>query len=490
MNNILDMSIEEMHLALLEGKVKPSDLVKASIEKAKEYQETYNAFVTILDNALELAYELDKEIENDNPLYGIPYACKDNFSTKGILSTGSSNILKNYVPVYDATVIKKLKEKKSILIGKTVLDELAMGGTGLNGHTGVTRNPWNRLYQSGGSSGGSAVAVSLGIVPFALGSDTGDSVRKPASFCGVVGFKPTWGRISRYGLFPFAPSLDHVAFFTRTVKDSAYVLENISGVDYSDATSSLEPVKEYSKNLELDVKGKNFAIIKEIEDLLTVEELKVAFNKVKEVLIENGANINYVNFDIKLLRSILPVYMVLSCAEATSNDACLDGIKYGPREKGNTMEEEVFNTRTKNFSELVKRRFVIGSYCLAKKNQDKLFVRAQKIRRMLVNRINEILNTNDLILLPASGNIAPLIDSQNTEKIQRLEDNYLILENHLALGNFSGLPSLTLPICFKDGMPIGVNLTGRAFDEQTVLNASAFIESQFNFKNIIAKESK
>jgi len=490
MDNILDLSIEEMHIALREGKIKPSDLVKASIERAKKHQETYNAFETILEDALNLAYELDNNFEEDNPLYGIPYACKDNYSTKGVLSTGSSNILKNYIPVYDATVIEKLKNKKSVLIGKTVMDELAMGGTGMNGHTGPSKNPWNKLHQSGGSSGGSAVAVSLGIVPFALGSDTGDSVRKPASLCGIVGFKPTWGRISRYGLFPFAPSLDHVAYFTRTVKDSAYILESIAGVDYKDATSSLEEVKQYSKDLKLDVNGKSIAIIKEIEDLVENSDLKEAIKKVKEELIAGGAKINYVNFDIKLLRSILPVYLVISCAEATSNDASLDGIKFGPRENGNTMEEEVFNTRSKNFSELVKRRFVIGSYCLAKKNQDKLFIRAQKIRRMIVNKINEILGNNDVILLPASGKIAPLLDNSKNEKVEVLDDNYMILENHLALGNFSGLPSLTLPICFSNNMPIGINITGRAFDEQTVLNISAYIESKLPYKNIIAKESR
>lgn len=490
MENILNLSIEEMHIALKEGRIKPSDLVKASIKKAKENQETYNAFVTILEDALELAYELDNDFEEDNPLYGIPYACKDNFSTKGILTTGSSNMLKNYVPVYDATVVEKLKNRKTILIGKTVMDELAMGGTGINCHTGPSKNPWNRLYQSGGSSGGSAVAVSLGIVPFALGSDTGDSVRKPASFCGIVGFKPTWGRISRYGLFPFAPSLDHVAYFTRTVKDSAYILESIAGVDYKDATSSLKKVGNYSKDLNLDMNGKTIAIIKEIEDLMVNKDLKDSFEKIKNELILNGAKINYVNFDIQLLRSILPVYLVISCAEATSNDANLDGIKFGPRENGNTMEEEVFNTRSKNFSELVKRRFVIGSYCLAKKNQDKLFIRAQKIRRMIVNRINEILGDNDVILLPASGQVAPLINSSKREKVELLDDSYMVLENHLVLGNFSGLPSLTLPICFSNNLPISVSITGRAFDEQTVLNISAFIESKLPYKNLIAKESK
>ena len=487
MDNILNLSIEEMHNALKEGKFKPSDLVKASIEKAKENQETYNAFVTILEESLELAYELDKSFEEDNVLYGIPYAAKDNFSTKNILSTGSSNILKDYVPVFDATVIDKLNEKKMVLMGKTLLDELAMGGTGTNGHTGISKNPWDANRQSGGSSGGSAVAVSLGIVPFALGSDTGDSVRKPASLCGIVGFKPTWGRISRYGVFPFAPSLDHVAYFTRTVKDSAYILEAIAGVDYKDATSSFEKVNNYSKDLNLDVNGKKIAIISEVEQLVVNEDLKESLCKVKEELINAGAYVNIVNFDINLLRAILPVYMVISCAEATSNDANLDGIKFGPRENGKTMEEEVFNTRTKNFSELVKRRFVIGSYCLAKANQDKLFLRAQKIRRMIVNRINEILNENDVILLPASGEVAPLLEGNTREKLQ---DSNLILENHLAIGNFAGLPSLTLPICFSNGLPIGVNITGRAFDEQTVFNISAFIESKFNYKNLIAKESK
>ena len=484
----LNKTIVELHELLIKKEVTPYDLALEAIENAK--QDTNNAFETILEDALNLAYELDNNFEEDNPLYGIPYACKDNYSTKGVLSTGSSNILKNYIPVYDATVIEKLKNKKSVLIGKTVMDELAMGGTGMNGHTGPSKNPWNKLHQSGGSSGGSAVAVSLGIVPFALGSDTGDSVRKPASLCGIVGFKPTWGRISRFGLFPFAPSLDHVAYFTRTVKDSAYILESIAGVDYKDATSSLEEVKQYSKDLKLDVNGKSIAIIKEIEDLVENSDLKEAIKKVKEELIAGGAKINYVNFDIKLLRSILPVYLVISCAEATSNDASLDGIKFGPRENGNTMEEEVFNTRSKNFSELVKRRFVIGSYCLAKKNQDKLFIRAQKIRRMIVNKINEILGNNDVILLPASGKIAPLLDNNKNEKVEVLDDNYMILENHLALGNFSGLPSLTLPICFSNNMPIGINITGRAFDEQTVLNISAYIESKLPYKNIIAKESR
>ncbi len=487
MENILNLSIEEMHNALKEGKFKPSDLVKESLKRAKENQGTYNGFVTILEDALKLAYELDDKFEEDNVLYGIPYAAKDNYSTKGILSTCSSNTLKNYVPVYDATVIEKLNNKKMILIGKTVMDELAMGGTGTNGHTGTCRNPWDKTRQSGGSSGGSAVAVSLGIVPFALGSDTGDSVRKPASLCGLVGFKPTWSRISRYGLFPFAASLDHVAYFTRTVKDSAYILENISGVDYKDSTSSLRKVEEYSKNLNNNVCGKKIAYIKEFDDMLENPDLIKGFKSLLKTFEDNGAIINYVSFDINLLRAILPVYMIISCSEATSNDACLDGIKYGPREEGKTMEEEVRNTRSKHLSFSVRERFLIGGYCLSKKNQDKFFLRAQKLRRMIVDRLNEILGENDVLLLPASGKVAPKLEG---EQIDKFSDQSLVLENHLALGNFSGLPSLTLPLCTSNGLPIGVNLTGRAFDEQTVLNIALFIEEKLPYKNMIAKESK
>ena len=271
----MNMTIEQMHQALLNKEVKVSDLVKESLELAKEYQGDYNAFVTILEESLEVAKQLDDQ-EVTNPLFGIPCCYKDNFSTKGILTTGSSNILNNYVPVFDATTVTKLNDANVVNIGKTVLDELAMGGTGMTGHTGVVHNPYDKTRMSGGSSAGSAVAVALGITPFAMGSDTGDSVRKPAAYCGIVGFKPSWGRISRYGVFPFAPSLDHVAYFTRTVKDAAYVLEAVAGEDAKDMTCSTKPVENYSKNLTNDVKGKKVAVIKEI--LNSVKNEKIVEN--------------------------------------------------------------------------------------------------------------------------------------------------------------------------------------------------------------------
>lgn len=481
----MNLSIEELHNLITDKKVKPSTLVEEALEKAKKLQEPYNAFVTILEDALEKAKELDKQ-EPTGILFGIPYAAKDNYSTKGVLSTGSSNILKDYVPIYDATVIDKLKKENTVLIGKTVLDELAMGGTGMNGHTGKCTNPWDKDLNrmSGGSSGGSAVAVAAGIVPFALGSDTGDSVRKPAAYCGIVGFKPTWGRISRYGVFPFAPSLDHVAYFTRNVKDSAYLLDVLAGYDKHDSTSANIEVESYSNNINKDVKKYKVAVIKEIVDSVRDERVVRNFEDVKEKLINLGATVENVSIDEKLLRAIYPVYMVLSCSEATSNNANLDGIKFGPRAQGKDIDEVVINTRSEGFSELVKRRFVLGGYCLAKQNQDKLFLRAQKVRRLIVDALNKIYESYDLILCPAAGDIAPKFEGRKSEK---LSNEYLIAENHLALGNFAGLPSITIPSGFLKDMPLGVNLMGKPFHEQDVFNVASALEEKLGYANQVAK---
>ena len=481
----LDMTIEQMHQALKEGKIKPSDLVKEALDRASAYQNDLNAFVYLRKQAIEEAQKLDG-LEVSNPLFGIPCAIKDNYSTKGELSTGCSNTLKDYYPVYDATVIEKLKAVNCLSIGKTNLDELAMGGTGLNSNKGIVKNPWSkdRSRMAGGSSSGSAVAVASGIVPFALGSDTGDSVRKPAAFCGCVGFKPTWGRISRYGLFPFAPSLDHVAYFTRSVKDTAYALEVLSGSDKKDMTCSYLPVEEYSKNLNGDLKGKRLAVIKGVNDSLSDNGVKKNFQEILSKLKENGVEIIEADIDIALLKAIYPTYMVISCAEATSNDANLDGIKFGPRITGDNFTDTIIKTRTEGFSELVKRRFVLGSYCLSKENQKELLLRAQKIRRLIADAVNNILKDVDAIILPASGNIAPKLEGAKDEK---LSAEYLIGENHLAIGNFAGLPSLTLPSGFVDSMPLGVNIMGKAFAEQEVLNISYGLESLLDYKGQIAK---
>ncbi len=467
----LDLPLKELHLALVNKKVTPLELTKLALERCHSNKE--NAFEKICDEeALSFAASLG-EPEIDNPLWGIPYVAKDNFSTKGIETTASSNILNGYLPLFDATVISRLKDAKAIMVAKATLDELAMGGTGTTGHLGTTYNPYDPEHKHlvGGSSCGSAVSVASSIVPFALGSDTGDSVRKPASYAGLVGMKPTWGRISRFGLFPFAPSLDHVAYFTRDVYGSAVLLDALAGRDLNDATSSEKPVEKYEEDLDTPIKGLKIAVIKDIVDSISSKEVLNHFNNSLEALKKEGAIISEIKFGKDLLESLYATYFVISCAEATSNDANLDGIKFGPYQGGNTYQEVMYNARTKGFSELIKRRFVIGSYCLMSENQKELFLRAQSNRAKIVARINEILSEYDFIYAPAAPNVAPTFESSN----DKLSDEYLIADNHLCLGNFSGLPSITLPLTFIDGLPIGVNFMGRAYEEKKLFQiASAF----------------
>jgi aspartyl-tRNA(Asn)/glutamyl-tRNA(Gln) amidotransferase subunit A len=470
--NCLDLPLKELHAALLSQETTPLELAQESLKRAHANKD--NAFEYLCDKeAIAFAKTL-AEPEKDNPLWGIPFFSKDNFSTQGIPTTASSNILNGYIPVFDAMVIARLKAVKAVMIGKTALDELAMGGTGTTGHLGITYNPYDPSHQRmiGGSSCGSAVSVSASIAPFALGSDTGDSVRKPASYSGLVGMKPTWGRISRYGLFPFAPSLDHVGFFTRDVYSSAVLLDVLAGRDFQDSTSSGVPTEKYEENLEKPIAGFKVAVIKEIVDSLKDPQIIKHFDNSLLALKKEGICIDFVSFERDLLESLFPTYMVISCAEATSNNANLDGIKFGPVKSGKTYQEVMFNARNDGFSELIKRRFVIGSYCLMRENQEELFLRAQRNRAKIVEAVNFILKDHDFIYLPAAPTIAPLF----SQKSDKLSDEYLIADNHLCLGNFAGLPSITLPFFYEDGLPVGVNFMGRAFEEKKLYQMSAAFE--------------
>ncbi len=475
------MLIDDLRESIDTNSVSSEDLFKEANKLAHEYQSDINPFVTIID-------KYSCRAKEKNILTGIPYALKDNFSTSGILTTASSNILKNYVPVYDATVYKKLKNSGAVLVGKNTLDELAMGGTGTTCHTGVVKNPWNTSRLIGGSSAGGAASVALGIVPFAIGSDTGDSVRKPAAFGGIVGFKPTYGRISRYGLFAFASSLDHVALFSRSVKDAAIVTNVLKGQDDLDMTSLKDDGKDYVATLNNDVKGKKLFYIKEAcnleaydnpSDMLvnTIEN----FNKVIENCINIGITVEEVSIDVSILNALYPSYMTISCAEATSNNSNLTGIQFGNRIDGDTYEDIMFNTRTNGFSELIKRRFVIGSYVLQKENQEKLFLNACRVRRMIVEKMHELFKTYDGMIMPASGGIAPKFG----ERSDTLSNEYLILENHLVIGNFGGFPSITIPSGFIDNMPVAVNITGDIFKDDLVLNIANKIEGTMNYKGQI-----
>ena len=472
--------IDDIRNNLDDGKINSEKLFEEARNKAIKYQDEYNSFVTILDKK--------EEVSSNSILSGIPYALKDNISTKGILTTGSSNILKDYIPLYDATVYKKLKEAGAVLVGKTVLDELAMGGTGTTGHTGVVRNPWDKTRMIGGSSAGSAASVALGIVPFSIGSDTGDSIRKPAAYGGIVGYKPTYGRVSRYGLFAFASSLDHVGVFSRCVRDTAYVMDIIKGHDNKDMTSLPDENISYVNNLSNDVKGKKLFYIKEALEIDNGNEnLKEVLNNFYSVIDKCkaiGIEVKGVSFRKDLLEAIYPAYNVISCAEATSNNSNLTGIPFGNRIVGNNVNDIMMNTRTEGFSEFIKRRFVIGSYVLQKENQEKLFLNAGRVRRMIVDKMNELFKDYDGLIMPSAPDIAPKF----REVSDRLSDEYLILGNHLVIGNFGGFPSISIPSGFVSNMPVSINITGRAKEDSLVLNIASKIEEVLGCKGMVAKD--
>lgn len=482
----MSKTIEELHELLKEGKVTSKELIEESLKKSHEIQDKYNAFVTIIDGAKETPV-------TNNLLSGIPYGIKDNYSTKGILSTGSSNTLKDYVPFFTATAISNLEKAGAVPVNKTVMDEFGMGGTGTTGHTGVVRNPWDPARMCAGSSAGSACAVAAGVYPYATGSDTGDSIRKPAAYCGIVGYKPTYGMISRYGLFAFASSLDHCGVLSRSVKDAAIVVDNMKGIDKNDMTTWDSSNMKLYDSITGDVKGKKLCYIKEICDIDMyphasrelkehLENFKAALEKCKDL----GIEVEEVSIDQTLLNALASVYVVISCAEATSNMSNLTGFIFGPRGEGNTYIESMKNHRTKGFSPLIKRRFVIGSYVLQAQNKDRYFHNAQRVRRLLVDEWNKLFEKYDGVILPVGSGPAKHLDGS----LDILDENTAALEEHLQVGNFGGFPSITIPDGFVDGLPVALNITGKCYDDINVLNIAYALENSFNYKNQIAKEVK
>lgn len=486
--NYMNLGIKELHELLKSGKVSSKELIEESIKRSHEVQDKCNAFVTILDDAKEVSV-------TDNLLSGIPFGVKDNYSTKGVLSTGSSNTLKDYVPFFDATAYKKLKEAGAVMVNKTAMDEFGMGGTGTTGHTGVQKNPWDLTRMCAGSSSGSAAAVAAGVYPYALGSDSGDSIRKPAAYCGIVGYKPTYGLISRYGLFAYASSIDHCGVLTRSVEDAAIVVDEMKGKDEKDLTSWDSSKINLKDALTGNIKGKKLCYIKELCDISSYENPSdelvkhLANFKDKIELIKNsGVDVEEVSVDRTLLNAIASVYVILSCSEATSNLSNLTGISFGPRGEGSTWEEQVKDYRTKGFSPLIKRRFVIGSYILQKENQERYFINAQRVRRLVVDTWKKLYETYDAVILPVGIGPAKHLDGSLDTLIT--DDNIQALDEHLQVGNFGGFPSITIPDGFVNDLPVGLNITGNCYDDANVLNIAYAIESLMDYKNQIAKEVK
>lgn len=450
------------------------DMCNKAYKKAIDSQEKLNACVTYIDPSKRLEENLEGKLK------GVAIALKDNINTKGIKTTACSRILDNYIPVYDAHIVDLLRDEGAVFIAKTNMDELAMGGTNLTSYFGKCHNPYDYNRISGGSSGGSAALVGANVVSVAIGSDTGDSVRKPASFCGICGIKPSYGLISRYGIIPYASSLDHVGYFTTNVHDAALMLEVLQGRDDRDMTSANVAKKEYSKLLNSDIKGKKVLVFKNVLDAINNSETIKLFDNIVDILKAKGAIVEEVSFNEELLRAILPTYYIIANAEATANHSNLDGILFGHREEGETTDDIMINTRTKGFGPWIKKRFVIGSYALFEENQERLLRKAQKIRRLIVNEILSKLKDADALIAPAAPSVAPLIEGQTTDE---LSDESLVADNHMIIANFGGLPSMTVPMGYIDGLPIGVNLTSNPFKEEDMFNIALAIEEGTGLKD-------
>lgn len=401
-------------------------------------------------------------------------AIKDNFNLEGTLTTASSKMLENYKSVYTAHALDLLLDAGARITMKTSMDELGMGGSNRNAVTGPVLNPHDLSRITGGSSGGSAAVLANNDVRLALGTDTGDSVRRPAAFCGIVGVKPTYGRISRYGVVPFASSMDHVAYFTHNVSDAALALEKLAGRDDRDMTTSFKEVDAYSQLLDMDLKGKRIGILKTVHDTMDHSVIGDALSSVVSVLKDAGALLVEKEMDLNLLRAVLPTYSIISNAEALANHASLDGVRFGYHEDGPSLEDIMTQSRGKGFSTQVKKRFVYGAYAMDAENQEAVFIKAKKVRRKIVESYRNLFNDVDILIVMASGIIAPKVDDA---EMSSTSDAALIGESHMALQNFSGNPSMTIPVGLHQDMPLGLNITSKAFDEKTMFAFAKELET-------------
>lgn len=473
MNNYLDLDIKEIHNLLVDGKIKPIDLVNEAFTKIEN--DDTNSFITLnKEEAIKRAHELEGKVEKDNIFYGIPIALKDNIVTKNVLTTAGSKMLSNFVPTYDAHVVSLINEKKMIIIGKTNMDEFAMGSSNQTSFYGPVLNPWNKSLVSGGSSGGSCASVSQGLVPLSLGSDTGGSIRQPSSFCGTVGLKPTYGRVSRFGLIAFASSLDQIGPITRNVYENASLLGVLGKKDNKDLTC-VSKEEDFTKHLGENIKNMKIAIPKfYISDVIDDEILKI-FNNIKELLEKSGAKVDII--DIPYLEKAVPLYQVIALAEASSNLARFDGIKYGYHTKNFTsLEDYYYNTRSEAFGDEVKRRIMIGSYVLSGDNVEYYYNKALKVRKALSQSFSKVFASYDLIIGPTTTTLPYKIGSSLDDPNKSFVDDILTIPVNMA-----GLPGLSLPIGFsKENMPIGMQIIGNAFCESTIYKLAYFIEQTLN----------
>ena len=472
MSKYLDLDIRKIHELLVNKEITPLDLVDEALSRIEENKDL-NAFITINDKVREEASELG-EVDPDNLFFGIPIAVKDNIVTKDLKTTCASHILENFIPIYDATVVEKIRENKMLIIGKTNMDEFAMGSTSETSYFGAPLNPHDKKRVSGGSSGGSASAVSGGLVPLALGSDTGGSIRQPASYTGIVGMKPTYGRVSRYGLVAFASSLDQIGPMTRTVYENASLLNVLVGEDDRDLTSVKKDKEDFTRLIGEDIKGMKIALPKYFVSDIVDEEISKRIKEVISFCDKNSAVVDIV--DMKYLDTAVNLYQIIAMAEASSNLARFDGVRYGFRASDvNSVDEMYGKTRGEGFGDEVKRRIMVGSYILSGENAKTYYDKALMVRDDITKEFNRIFKEYDLIIGPTTTRVAPLLGNSKDDPHKAFMDDVLVIPVNMA-----GLPGLNIPVGKNsEGMPIGLHIIGKAFDEATIYKLASFLEEVF-----------
>ena len=486
---ITRLTVHELQEKLASGELTSYDITKAYADRIQDKEKDVQAFVTDLsESALIQAKEIDEKRasgEVKSSLAGIPIGIKDIICTKGVRTTCSSKMLENFIAPYDATVMEKINAENLIDLGKLNMDEFAMGGSTEYSYFKKTRNPWNLNKVPGGSSGGSAAAVAADLVPWALGTDTGGSIRQPSSFCGTVGLKPTYGLVSRYGVVAFASSLDQVGPITKDVTDCAMLLNIIAGHDPKDTTSVDIGEKDYTKALKNDVKGLKIGVPKEYFGEGINQEVKAKLQEAMETYKKLGATVEECTLDIA--DYALATYYIIACAEASSNLGRFDGIRYGYRTENYTNLKELFrNSRSEGFGPEVKRRIILGTYVLSSGYYDAYYKKAQQVRTLVMNEFAKLFEKYDVLLTPTSPTVAFDIGSKSNNPLEMYLADICTVSVNIA-----GLPGISVP-CGVDseGMPIGMQLIGKRFSEETLLNAAYTFEQDFKFREKYRPEFK
>ncbi|HEM2774033.1 Asp-tRNA(Asn)/Glu-tRNA(Gln) amidotransferase subunit GatA [Streptococcus suis] len=470
-------TIDELHDLLVKKEISATELTKATLEDIKSREGAVDAFLTITeDTALAQAAALDeKGIDADNVMAGIPLAVKDNISTKGILTTAASKMLYNYEPIFDATSVSQAYAKDMIIVGKTNMDEFAMGGSNENSAFKPTKNAWDQTKVPGGSSGGSAAAVAAGQVRLSLGSDTGGSIRQPAAFNGIVGMKPTYGTVSRFGLIAFGSSLDQIGPFSQTVKENAQLLNVISGHDVNDATSTINEIVDFTSKIGQDIKGMKIALPKEYMGEGIDPQVKETILKAAKHLESLGAIIEEVSLPHS--KYGVAVYYIIASSEASSNLQRFDGIRYGFRAEDATNLEEIYvKTRSQGFGEEVKRRIMLGTFSLSSGYYDAYFKKAGQVRTLIIQDFEKVFADYDLILGPTAPTVAFGLDTLNHDPVAMYLADLLTIPVNLA-----GLPGLSIPAGFVEGLPVGLQLIGPKYSEETIYQVAAAFEATTDY---------